>query len=371
MSRYRLFVVLIVCLAMGVASSASAASTWKRLGANPFHRPPLSSEADLKGLVKNQSADLKAGFTLAGYPDLYPAFMDQFPAAKIDTVKIAPGDTFVWLVFKKKSSGRVMVRKDVTWKGAAPFEGYHFSIDKDGKRYAFVVPYACGNVALRSVAPIPAPVAVAPPPPAPVAPAPAPVAAPPVAVAPPPPPVAVAPPPPPPPAPAPEAPKPVVVAAPVPAPVPAAPAPPPPPPPPPVAKPHGGPLFDVGLSYQPDPANYAFGRVGYEFPLADRLYVVGLVGGFLRWKGNTGGDAFIADAMLDYHWMGNVSTGLGAGYWSGNDGQIDLIANVGYRLSGGPVGSYRSLFIEARLPSNNLENAYDYGRFGMGMRFGF
>ena len=105
MSKRALFLVLAACLTVGIASSASAATTWKRLGANPFTSPSLSSEADLKSLVKNRSVDLKTGFTKAGYPDLYPAFMEQFPAARIDSVTVAPGDSFEWVVFKKKATG--------------------------------------------------------------------------------------------------------------------------------------------------------------------------------------------------------------------------------------------------------------------------
>lgn len=127
----------------------------------------------------------------------------------------------------------------------------------------------------------------------------------------------------------------------------------------------------MGLSVQPDPASYVFGRVGYELPLADRLYFIGLIGGFLRFDGDNGGNAFTADAVLDYHWVSNFSFGLGAGYWSGNDGQVDLIADVGYRLSGGPTGSSSSLFFEARLPSDHLDDAYALGRFGVGVRFRF
>lgn len=371
MKKQKLLVVLVACLAVVVASEVSAATSWKKLGANPFYRPPLTSVADLKTLVQDRSVDLKAGFAKAGYPDLYPAFIEQFPTARIDSVTVVPGDSFEWIVFKKRATGQVSVLRDATWKGAAAFEAYRFTIDNAGRRHEFVVPYACGNVALRTVAPIPpAPVAVAPP--APVAPAPPatppsePVVAPRAAVVPPPPP----PPPVAAPAPLPVAPKP----APVPPPRAASVAPAPaavPPAPVPVAVWRGGLLFDVGLSRQIDPANYAFARVGYEVPLTDKLYLVGLVGGFQRWMGNDGGSAFIADALLDYHWVGGSSFGLGAGFWSGNDGQVDLIVDYGELVSGNPDGRNISLFVEARLPVDELESVSEFGRFGLGLRFRF
>jgi hypothetical protein len=358
---------LAVCLAVGCASSAAAASTWKHLGSNPFYRPSLKSQADLRSLVRDRGRDLKTGFAAAGYPELYPAFMEQFPTATIDSVTIAPGDTFTWIVFKRKGSGRVAVLKDTTWTGTVAFDAYRFTIDQDGKRHEFVVPYACGNVALRGVVPIPPkPVAVV------AAPAPAPLPAPP-----PPAPVPqtvqarVAPPlvvvaPPPPPAPVPVAPKPAPVP-PVSAPV----APPPfvPPVPVPVPGPRGRLLLDAGLSRQPDPADYVFARVGYEQPLSRKVYVMGLVGGFLRWQGKTGGSALTADLLLDFHWLDRFSAGFGAGFWTGHDGQVDLLGNIGYRLIGGPDDRNLSLFIETRLPVDELDDPVAFGRFGLGLRF--
>ena len=111
--------------------------------------------------------------------------------------------------------------------------------------------------------------------------------------------------------------------------------------------------------------------MGYEVPLFDRLYVMGLVGGSLRWMGDDGGSAFTADALLDYHWLGGFSFGLGAGYWSGNDGQVDLLADVGFLVAGDPDRSNTSLFLEARLPFDELDNVNEYGRFGLGLRFRF
>jgi hypothetical protein len=127
----------------------------------------------------------------------------------------------------------------------------------------------------------------------------------------------------------------------------------------------------VGLSRQPDPANYLFARVGYELPLTGKLYLQGFLGGSVRWMGNDGGSAFTADALFDYHWLDRVSIGAGAGFWSGNDGQIDLLADLGYRISGNPDGRNLSLLFEARLPADDLGDADKFGRYGLGLRFRF
>lgn len=311
MSKNKLVLMFITCLVLSYASTASAAMTLKKVGISPFYRPPLTSEADLRTLVKTKGADMKAGFVKAGYPDLYPAFEEQFPTAKIESIKIRPGETMQWMLFKKKGRGPVAIAKDVTWGGAAPLDAYRFYIIIDQKRYEFVVPYACGNVALKDIT------AIAPPPKLVVAPSVG---------------------------------KTVVVA----------------------PKPKGGFLMDAGIAQQFDPATYLFGRVGYEYPLMENLYVMGLVGGFGRVSGKNGGSAFVADAIMEYRWT-RFSVGLGAGYWSGDGGQLDLIADVGYRLSEDPNSmlSRTSVFFEVRSAVDEMDHMRDEARLGLGLRYRF
>ena len=46
-------------------------------------------------------------------------------------------------------------------------------------------------------------------------------------------------------------------------------------------------------------------------------------------------------------------------------------ADVGYLLFGSPDRSNTSLFLEARLPVDELDDANEYGRCGLGLRFRF
>ncbi len=451
--KRNLFLVLIVCLFVSFVSSAFAASVLKRVSANPFYRPPLTSEADLKELVKSQNTLIKKGFAMAGYPNLYRAFSEQFPGAAIDSIKVSPGETFKWMLFRKKGAGPVVVTKDVTWGGAGPLDAYRFYIDMKGKRYEFAVLHACGNLALKNIAKIPmaktpatsgkaataAPAASLPATSgkaAAAASAPAPGAAG----------IGAA---------GSTAPMPGTAAdraaagsgasipgttgsgaagstAPMPgtsadkaaagsgasipgttgsgaagsaAPMPgtsadrAAAG---------TTAPSAGTMdsgaagsvapkpgtadsgaaaaamttstakflsntvVDTGFSYQDDPASYLFVRMGYEFPLFDRLSLIAYLGGYFRIHGYEGGSAVVADAMLDYHWWNRLSFGMGAGYWwTGNDGQVDLIANVGVLLYGKPDSFNSTLFLEARSEIDELDNLHNLGRFGLGIRFRF
>ncbi len=327
MMKRKLFFVLIVCLLGSFVSSAFAASTFKRVGVNPFYRPPLTSEADLRALVKSRITHIRTGFAKAGYPNLYRAFSEQFLSATIDSIKVSPGETFRWMLFRKKGSGPVIVTKDATWGGAGPLYAYRFYINSKGKRYEFAVLNACGNFALKNITEIPAPMPVTPEKAAAV-----------------------------PPAPMPATPEKTAAGS-------AASMS--------TAKFPGGPVADAGFSYQFDPASYLFARVGNEIPLYDKLSLIAFVGGSFRIHGKDGGSAFIADAILDYHWWNRLSFGLGAGYWSGNDGQMDLIANLGFLVYGKPNSFNSTLFLEARSEIGELGNLHDQCRFSLGMRFRF
>ncbi len=313
MVKNRCTLLLIACLVMSCipAFTASAAMTLKRVGISPFYKPPLKSEADLRRLVKTRGAELKAGFAKAGYPELFSPFMEQFPMVKIQSATVKPGETMQWMMFKKRGKGPVAVARDVTWGGAAPLDVFRFFITMGQKRYEFVVPGKCGNVALKDVEMLPPPPKPLPPPP--------------------PPPKAVT-----------------------------------------VAPKKGGFLADIGYARQFDPANYLFGRVGYEYPLTDNLYVLGLIGGYGRFEGKHGESAFIADAIMEYRWT-RFSVGVGGGYWSGDDGKLDLIADLGYRLSvdDHSILSKTSVFLELRSPSDRLDSIRDDGQLGLGLRYRF
>ncbi len=315
--KNKLLLLIGVCLVMTCASPAFAAVTLKRLGDHPFYRPAMTSEADLRTMVKKKSTDIQTGFDKSGYSELFPDFMAQFPTAKIEFIKVAPGEQFSWMLFRKKSTSPVSVIKDVTWGGKASFNAYSFSIDKNGQRYEFIVPAICGNLSLRNISRIPEPVV----------------------------PVVI------------EnkgtQSKPAEIAQTV-----------------TVAQHKGGPVADIGFAQQFDPASYVFARVGYELFLTENLSAMGLVGGFARVGGYDGGSAFTADALLNYYLTEKLFVGAGVGFWSGNDGKADLIVNMGYLIYEKPGTMKTSLFVEGRCEADDLL-ASQATRLGVGLRFQF
>jgi hypothetical protein len=138
-----------------------------------------------------------------------------------------------------------------------------------------------------------------------------------------------------------------------------------------VAKGRGGPVVDVGLSHQFDPASYVFARAGYEVPITEKLTAMGLIGGFARFDGDDGDEGvFIADALMNYYFTDKLFVGGGVGFWSGNDGKADLIANVGYLVYEKPDVMKASIFVEGRCEADDLVSS-SASRLGVGVRFQF
>ena len=401
MTKKSLLTLVGICLLTACTSSAFAAVTLKRLGEHPFSRKPMSTEADLRQMVEKHNTDVKKGFDKAGNPELYAEFYAQFPTTKVEMVEVAPGEQFSWMIFRKSGTNQIKAVKDVTWGGESAFSAFRFYLDVAGQRYEFIVPLACGNLALKSIAPVQEPVAVNQPPVcsmtlsaneikcgqvvtvdasgssdpdgsiaevvfqvldasnqvvaekrdneapfvqdlpigcessqytvkavvidnagAQSSPS--------------------------------DCSQTVMV-----------------------AKSKGAFVADVGLAHQFDPATYLFGRVGYEYPLAEKLYVLGMIGGFAVLDEEENeldpediDSAFTVDALLNYYFNEKMFAGGGLGFWSGHDGEVDLILNTGYLVYENPEVMKMSVFLEGRCEADELVSSRAT-RLGAGLRFHF
>jgi hypothetical protein len=100
----------------------------------------------MKTLVDKYAGDIKYGFDLAGYGDLFLPFMDQIRESAFEEKNIAVGDTFMWMLFR--SRGKVKVVQDIEWAGTSPLPVFSFTVVKGFMHYEFVMPRPCGNISL-------------------------------------------------------------------------------------------------------------------------------------------------------------------------------------------------------------------------------
>lgn len=103
----------------------------------------------MKILVEKYAGDIKYGFDLAGYGDVYLPFLDQLKTATFEDAELPVGQKFMWMLFR--SRGKVKVAEDLEWAGKAPLPVFVFKVQKNFKHYTFIIPKPCGNVALVNV----------------------------------------------------------------------------------------------------------------------------------------------------------------------------------------------------------------------------
>jgi hypothetical protein len=402
--KQKIFSFVVMTLLLVSVSVANAATTLTEIGRSPFHQPPLKSTEELKSMLKAKAPEVAKGFALAGRSDLYEPFMDQINKTQITLVDFPKGSKFQWMFYKKKGKGTIRIVKDVTWGNTKPFPGFQFTVDKAGTRYTFVIPLGCGNVALMGESKVPE-VAVVPPP----------ANKPPqcgmtvsslktscgqtvtvdgrgssdpdgsiakmtvafvdgsgkvisekvvegkslmgeVVV--------------------PcgtntlkvtvtddkglEATSPACT-----------------------AQVTGTSRMrfvgDLGYYRQFDPGHYLFGRAGLEYKISEQFSVLGMLGGAWLYEGRDGANAFLADVLGEYTFASRYFIDLGVGGWitdgdsdlEAENSQLDLIAGFGARVYGEPEAFNASLFFEVRSAFDELDGLYDFGRFGVGVRFRF
>ena len=331
MKRNNLLLLLSILAVVGFASPSMAATTLKTIGTHPFYKPPLTSVADLHAMVQKRGAKIEEGFAKAGFADLYPAFAEQFPNAQIEAVQVQHGQSIQWMLFRKFGKGQVAAAKDIVWGGDAPLDAFKFSIQKDGNEYNFIVPFACGNLALMDVTAAPVVAKVEEPPPAPA--------------------------PEPPPAPAPPAPKAI-----------------------------GAPFIILGYEHQFDPSEYVFGKVGYDFAVTDKFHILPSFGFYGQVHGDDGESSVSVDVLASYYIVRNFALGVGVGFWPGelrtrdqrglrhdydDDNNVDLIVAAYYDLPVEWLGMKPSLYIEGRCDTERLDDVSLTGRLGGGLMVHF
>jgi len=109
----------------------------------------IPHEELMKIIVDRYQGDIKYGFDLAGSGDLFTLFIDQLKQSAFQEKDLAVGDNIVWMLFR--SQGKVKAVHDLEWAGEGPLSVFSFSVEKENKRYDFIMPKTCGNISLLGV----------------------------------------------------------------------------------------------------------------------------------------------------------------------------------------------------------------------------
>jgi len=151
MKNKKLILLIIGIFLISSLSSLAATKKIRRVGRYTLCqcKGGIPTAEVMKSIVDRYAGDIKYGFDLAGYGDLYLPFMEQIKSATFEEKALPVGDTMIWMLFR--SRGRVKVAEDLEWAGKAPLEVFSFIVKKDYKNYEFIMPKPCGNISLRQV----------------------------------------------------------------------------------------------------------------------------------------------------------------------------------------------------------------------------
>lgn len=143
---------LVICLIILFSlSSYAETKKLKRIGRYTLVRVKgkIPTGEVMKTILDRYTGDIKYGFDLAGYGDLFLPFIEQIKSASFQEKELAPGEKLMWMLFR--SRGKVKVVEDLEWAGKEPLPVFSFIVKKDYKHYEFIMPQPCGNISLRNV----------------------------------------------------------------------------------------------------------------------------------------------------------------------------------------------------------------------------
>jgi hypothetical protein len=103
----------------------------------------------MKVIAEKYADDIKRGFDLAGYPSLYPPFIDRIRQSAFTESQLAVGSKMLWMIFR--AQGQIQVIHDLEWAGQEPLPVLSFSIQEGDQKYELIMPKTCGNISLEKV----------------------------------------------------------------------------------------------------------------------------------------------------------------------------------------------------------------------------
>jgi hypothetical protein len=144
---------LVLCGLMILTSLSIFAQTKKLRDIGKYSFIPVKAGMPapemMKIIAEKYADDIKRGFELAGYPGLYPPFIDRIRQSAFTERELAVGSKMMWMIFR--AQGQIRVIDDLEWAGREPLPVLSFSIQDGYKRYELIMPKACGNISLEKV----------------------------------------------------------------------------------------------------------------------------------------------------------------------------------------------------------------------------
>jgi hypothetical protein len=137
-----------------VASSSTAQqyTDIRRLGtSNAISKPGPKNGDELKRIFQRNRADYEKVLRDANWPGNPEDLFRAVESGSFTEAKYPVGHTFEWMAVKKR--GVAQPTGPIRWAGSDPFEAFEIRFESNGKAHRFLIPKACGNLALVAMGP--------------------------------------------------------------------------------------------------------------------------------------------------------------------------------------------------------------------------
>ncbi len=150
--KQRALIIFIGILILLAGSTLAETKKLTEVGRFKFIDTNMPVDQLMKNIAEKHTEDIKVGFTLAGYGDLYMPFLDQIKRSAFEETTLPVGGVMKWMLFR--SQGKVKLVQDLEWAGTEPLPVFSVEFADGSNHYKFVMPKACGNIALVKVEPL-------------------------------------------------------------------------------------------------------------------------------------------------------------------------------------------------------------------------
>jgi hypothetical protein len=146
----------IAALSLISSTSTAAAQEYtdiRRLGtSNAFSKPGPQSREDLQGIFQQYREEYTQILRDTNWPGDPADLFRAIDEGSFDEAQYPVGHTFEWMAIRK--GGVPQATGPVRWAGSEPFEAFEILFESNGQRHRFLIPKACGNLALIDMRPV-------------------------------------------------------------------------------------------------------------------------------------------------------------------------------------------------------------------------
>ncbi|HXV65003.1 MAG TPA: hypothetical protein VEK15_30190 [Vicinamibacteria bacterium] len=150
----RFLVLSVAVLSLGALHvSAQEYVDIRRLGtSNAISRPGPSTGEELQQVFRTNRADYEKVLADARWPGDPNDLFNAVESGSFSEASYPVGHTFEWMAVRK--NGVAQPTRPIRWAGTAPFEAFEIRFESRGQEHRFLIPKACGNLALVQMRPV-------------------------------------------------------------------------------------------------------------------------------------------------------------------------------------------------------------------------